>query len=640
MLVLPALLLSAVLVVAASGAGLAAPPGDAPGNPGETADDGLRGLVDHAVTSHLAGDRIPGAAVAVVAGGRTVYSRGYGVADVERRTPVVGDRTAFHPASVVKLFTATAASQLIMQGRIDPDADVNRYLDTFRIHDTFPGHPVTMNALLTHSAGFDQDFVGLNDTTGDGVAPLRDTLADLQPARMRPPGTAVAYDNYGFALAGHVVEVVSGMPFDHYVRQHILDPLGMDATTLAQPHPDEVTSSVATGYRPAGDGYTAARGQYGPWTPTGAGAVTTAPDMARFINAQLTGDPRLGEGVTDLMQRRHFGQDPRVPGMGYGFAEGQRGSTRLLLKDGDLPGFHSNLALLPEHGIGIFVVYNGDGTDGTAYQDAKDLVLRIVDHYIPPTDPPTPTATSDPARYAGTYRASTTSLHSLMKVSALTTPVTVEADTGGGLVTTGLSADPAADPRHWVQAEPDLFVSDDGQERLAFDEHGALVGAGPEATSYERLAWYQNPTLHMIALGLGATVLIISFVWFPATALLRRSRRVQPTRGPRLARLTGWASAALAVAFTSGFVLLTSDGNAMMEAGVLGSPLLTALPFVASAMILTSAGVVVATPIAWRNRWWSRPGLLGYTVLAVASVAFVSVAIYYNLAALGDLRGS
>lgn len=640
MLAIPALALSTALLIAVSGPGLAATPVEMVGHPLQS-DDDLGALVDGMVAHQLAEDRIPGAVVTVVSGGRTVLSEGYGVADVERGTPVDVNGTGFFPASVVKLFTATAASQLIVQGRIDPDADVNEYLSSFRIHDAFPGRPVTMNHLLTHTAGFDQDFVGLNSATGDDVATLGGTLADLQPARVRPPGTSVAYDNYGFALAGHLVEEVSGVPFDQYVRQHILEPLRMTATTVQQPHPAGVDTTLATGYRPAGDGYTVARGQYGPWTPTGAGTVTTAADMTRFVTAQLDGDPRLGEGVTELMQRRHFAQDARVPGMGYAFVEGRRGGERLLLKDGDLPGFHSNLALLPERGLGVFVAYNGDGADGAAFWDAKDLTVRIVDHFVPPERPATATtAPSDPTIYTGTYRASTTSRHSLMKVAALTAPVTVETAADGGLVTHGLALDPAIDAEHWVQQEPGLFASDDGQDRLALDRNGMLVGPGPEATAYERVAWYQDPALHLGVLGFGAAVLVIAFVWFPVAALIRRGRRPRPARGLRFARATGWISGALAIAFSGGFAFLTADGNRMMEAGVIGSPLLTVLPFVASAMVLTCLGVLAATPVAWRHRWWSTPGLLGYTTLAVASLCFLSVVITYNLAALGDLRGS
>src|SRR5690242_1268352 len=146
----------------AIGLGLAAPAHaettPAAGTPVDPSDIGS--LIDAVVTGQLAHDRIPGAAVVVVWNGEQVFAKGYGVADVATGTPVEADTTEFFTGSVAKLFTATAVAQLIEEGRLDPAADVNRYLTTFKIRDTYPGHPVTVENLLTHTAGFDDDPVG------------------------------------------------------------------------------------------------------------------------------------------------------------------------------------------------------------------------------------------------------------------------------------------------------------------------------------------------------------------------------------------------------------------------------------------------------------------------------------------------
>jgi CubicO group peptidase (beta-lactamase class C family) len=154
---LRAIVLSTALLATSAGPGLAATPVEAAGQRLPVDGVDLGSLVDRIVTAQLTEDRIPGAVVTVVDDGRTVLSRGYGLADVARGTVVDADETRLFPASVAKLFTATAASRLIVQGRIDPHADVNEYLTSFRIHDSFPGRPVTMDHLLTHTAGFDQD---------------------------------------------------------------------------------------------------------------------------------------------------------------------------------------------------------------------------------------------------------------------------------------------------------------------------------------------------------------------------------------------------------------------------------------------------------------------------------------------------
>ncbi|MFC7713298.1 serine hydrolase domain-containing protein [Nonomuraea recticatena] len=228
---------------------------------------GLAELVDRVVPEQLARDRIPGAAVVVVSGGRTVLAKGYGVADVATGRPIDPGRTGFFTGSLAKLFTATAAMQLVEDGSLDLRADVNRYLTSFTIEDSYPGRPVTLEHLLTYTAGFDEDIVGLAEADPEDVGPLSRSLAQRQPPRVRPPGTRVAYDNYGMALAGHLVEAASGQPFAQYVEQHILKPLGMNATSMAVPHSAALAADLAGAYRPSGDGYATVKGQYAPWAP-------------------------------------------------------------------------------------------------------------------------------------------------------------------------------------------------------------------------------------------------------------------------------------------------------------------------------------------------------------------------------------
>lgn len=119
----------------------------------DSADTAYSQFADEFVPAQLKRHHIPGAAVSVVAGDEQVLAKGYGLADVANERPVDADDTVFAPASVAKLLTATAVMQLVEAGKIDLHADVNDYLD-FEIDDTYPGRPVTMAHLLTHTAGF------------------------------------------------------------------------------------------------------------------------------------------------------------------------------------------------------------------------------------------------------------------------------------------------------------------------------------------------------------------------------------------------------------------------------------------------------------------------------------------------------
>src|SRR5690606_36159751 len=112
---------------------------------------------------------------------------------------------------------------------------INEYLD-FTIPDTYP-EPITLQLLLTHTPGFEDIGQGLFKLSADEMQPLDEYLRTHIPARVYPPGEVGAYSNIGTALAGYIVERVSGQPFDEYVEQHIFEPLGMAHSTFRQPLP-------------------------------------------------------------------------------------------------------------------------------------------------------------------------------------------------------------------------------------------------------------------------------------------------------------------------------------------------------------------------------------------------------------------
>ncbi|MFD5764854.1 serine hydrolase domain-containing protein [Streptomyces sp. NPDC127049] len=593
----------------------------------------LESLVDAAVSGHLRDDRIPGAAVTVVRGGRTVLAKGYGVADVRTRTPVDAERTGFFLGSLAKLFTAQSASRLVTEGRIDPRADVNDRLRGVVVPDTHPGRPVTLHHLLTHTAGFDSDLVGRNEAAPEDVEPLAESLTTRRPPRVRAPGETAAYDNYAYALAGRLVADTSGQDFPAYVDTHILRPLGMSGSTFAQPQPARIAAHLARGYRPdGGSGWIEAKGQYGAWSPAGPGAVSTAGDMGRWLVDQLTAD----SAANRLMRRVHHRQDPRLPGVGYGYEEWRRGGHTGWFKDGDIPGFHSSLLLLPEQDLGVFVVFNGDGTDGRAAWDGRKLIDEVVDALAPASATPDPAPTAagpDPATYTGSYRSARVSRTSLMAVEGLVGAVTVEADGERGLRTTGLSLDPDRDEQRWTALGDGLFRERGGSgATLAFTADGVLVSSATPTTAYEKLSWRRSPALHLTLLGSGLAVTALGALAFPATAAVRRLRGRPPhPRGARASRAAAAVTGLLAVAFAGTLAAVVADGNAMMERVPLGSPLLSAVTGLGTALVAASPGVVAGAVAAWQRGWWTRTGRTLFTITALASVTTASMLLTYHL---------
>ncbi len=225
---------------------------------------------------------IAGAVVTVVKDGQTLLSKGYGYADVAARKPVDPERTLFRAGSVSKLFTWTAVMQQDERGKLDLDADINTYLD-FKIPPR-DGKPITVRNLLTHTPGFDENARALIVTEGKDLPPLHQALKRWVPPRVTAAGSTPAYSNYGAALAGYLVERVSGASFDDYIEREIFAPLGMNHATFRQPLPESFQADMSKGYQ-------LGSGEAKPFeivtVPPAGSLSVSGSDMAPFMIAHL-----------------------------------------------------------------------------------------------------------------------------------------------------------------------------------------------------------------------------------------------------------------------------------------------------------------------------------------------------------------
>src|SRR5215212_10357436 len=314
---------------------------------------------DELIPKQLREEHLAGATVAVVKDGRIVFAEGYGYADRERQVPAVADETLFYPGSAGKLFTWTAVMQLVEEGELDLDADVNTYLD-FKIPETYR-EPITMADLMTHTAGFEQQFAAQLVEDEQDVLPLREFLIRYMPERVYPPGEYSAYSNYGTALAGYVVERVSGEPYEQYITEHILRPLGMESSAATQPLPEHLATDLSKGYHYKDGTYEAKDFEWISAAPE-APIRATATDMAKFMLAHLENgeydDARILEESTTLdMHTQHFTHDPRLSGWTYGFAVSRENDQHIIWHNGESARFNTIVALLPEERTGLFVSY-------------------------------------------------------------------------------------------------------------------------------------------------------------------------------------------------------------------------------------------------------------------------------------------
>jgi CubicO group peptidase (beta-lactamase class C family) len=595
----------------------------------------LEAFLDGFFTERMKALDVPGVAFVLVKDGEIFLAKGYGYADLENDVPVDPKTTVFRIGSTSKLFTATAVMQLVEEGKIDLREDVNQYLERFQIPETYP-EPVTMAHLLTHTAGFDEKLLGTFAESRGDVRPLGEYLAEEMPPRVMSPGEVTSYSNHGLALVGYIVETVSGMPFEEYVAQEILEPLRMERSSFAQPLPAELAADLAVPYPQALE---AGPMLYTPIAPAGM-LSTTAHDMARFLIAHLQngqyGGARILDGETArLMHRRHFSNHPDIAGWAYGFTERTENGQRVLDHGGaDPTGYGSMAGLLPDENLGFFVVSN------TRFQDGllMELPEAFLDHYYPEEDTPLEDLARLPGyqerldRVNGTYLTNRYARHSVAKLSLLSQPpvrVQPAEEIPGLLVVTGLGEGTT----RWVEVKPMVFQREGSEERIAFGEDGRgrithLFARGHTPGAFDRAAWYQNPAFHQVLLGVCLLIFLTVVLGWPLVALIRRlsgrSRELIPA--VRQARWLASGVSVLNVAFLVLAVILISTQP--LQFGVPTEvKVLFILPLVTLVMTI---GLPILGARAW-GRSWSGLGRAQYVLVTVAAFAFSWFLNYWNL---------
>lgn len=608
----------ASLALAATGAAAApsAPPSPPPSrlDPVEVA-----AFADAFMATAMPESHAPGAALAVVQDGAVVLAKGYGLADIQQRTPF-GPDTIVRAGSISKVVTATAAMQLVEEGRLDLDADVNSYLKEFRLPATFP-RPVTMRHLLTHTGGFGDTVIGGHAPSAAAVQPLAEYLPRHMPPRSWPPGEMISYSDHGITLAGYAVECITGRRLAEVAEERICKPLGM--TRSGFDLPSELRRQTATGYRFAGGELEAYPYDYVNVAPA-AGFDTTANDIARFMVAHLqegrVGDVRILKPETAReMHARQFANHPTLRGRALGFSELRLNGRRVIFHDGAMPGFNSRMLLLPDDGIGLFVVWN---SSPMALKHA--LTSAFFDHTFPvpaATPPPTPSAEllADARRCAGTYREVNYSWATLEKIHApfSQVPVRVRAD---GTLSFGSA------PAWLVPVEPLLFQFSDGQGYVAFrtDTSAGVTHMFAGTGSFERISTLETVISHP------AFYAALALVFLACIALAVR-RLAWPRRAATaLPVVLLGVVALLHLAFMVGMgIMLGATDMWILFRGLPTSVvILLAFPLIAAAL---TAVLIWHGARAWRNGTGSRLGRTLFTLATLVMAAQVFVLHYWNL---------
>ena len=590
----------------------------------------LEAFIDGMMAAHLRSQDIPAATIAVVKDGRLFFAKGYGFQDREKRIPVVAEKTLFRPGSTSKLFTWTSVMQLYERGQLDLDADVNTYLKDFKIPATYP-QPITMKHLLTHTPGFEDGALGyliIKDVSG--LMPMRKALALHMPERVRLPGTWSSYSNYGTALAGLVVEYITGMSFPEYVEKNVFQPLGMDHSTFREPLPGNLAADMAVSYKRENGlfepGYFELISNFGP-----AGALSsTATDMAAFMIAHLQegryGDHRILEDKTArLMHSRLYAADSRLPGMAYGFYQSDVYGENIIGHGGDTIFFHSDLALFTDRNVGLFVSYATNGGHARS-----ELVEAFVKRYFGAQEPVLPTPPEDfakqAAKFAGKYRFTRNNWSTIEKALSLPGALTLAVTKENTLALSGIFDEPL----QWVQVAPTLFHQVDGPLQMGFkeDEGGRVthmvISNLPFMPTY-RIAWYTDPSLNYALVGVALLLCVTTLVG----AFRRRKERKGDPAPARWAVRTAAAVSAVTLLFIIAVVVIVSSYKEDLFSGL--PPVLTAalmLPIIASILTL---GVAAYAVVIWRRGYWTRGRRVHYTLFALFAIGLVWFYWFWNI---------
>jgi CubicO group peptidase (beta-lactamase class C family) len=268
---------------------------------------------------------IPAISIALIDGSRVVWAKGFGWADSAAGAPASA-ATVYRVGSVSKLFTDVAVMQLVERGELSLDAPVTRYLPDFHPRNPFGGD-ITIRELTSHRAGLTRE-PPVGHYFDDTAPSLAATVASLNHTSLvYRPGTHTKYSNAGIAVLGYLLERNRGEPFSSYVRQAVLQPLGMSSSAF-EPLP-ELRSRIAKGYMWTLDGrrFEAPTFQLG-MGPAGS-LYTTVLDLSRFTSVLFArgalpgGNRLLARATLDSMWTPQYAKPGETEGFGIGFYRGE-----------------------------------------------------------------------------------------------------------------------------------------------------------------------------------------------------------------------------------------------------------------------------------------------------------------------------
>jgi len=392
---------------------------------GEEGTSRLSEVFDKAITEAMKTNHIPGVGFVVVQDGKTIYKKGYGIANMATGDKVDPDKSIFRIGSISKALTLLTLSRLVDQGRVNLDDDVTKYFDHMDNSMGFKD-PVTIAHVLTHTSGFDQVGLGrhiydyelsLDDRKAQRGS-ISDFLKDNNLRRITKPGAYFRYDTYGATLAGAIIEQVTGLPYNQAMKKELFDVIGMDRTAV------EVNNAYMDDLA-MGHGYNEGQYEVMPYEvyqTTPASSIDATPaDMGRLLEV-LTGDGSNGRGrlfskdMMNKIRQIQYQPHPEFVGISHGLWQSNyignlpdAYAISTLGHGGDMLGTSGLMTTIPSMNIGLYITINRNDEGGGERVNIGRLVMPLLMEYLQieknaePFELPSTVVNVDLTEYAGKY---------------------------------------------------------------------------------------------------------------------------------------------------------------------------------------------------------------------------------------------
>ncbi len=592
----------------------------------------LAAFMDGLMLSTMDDHRAAGAMVSILKDGDLLFQHGYGYANIGDSVVVDPERTLFRIGSISKLFTWIAVLQQAEAGNLDLDRDVNDYLASFQVPDTYD-EPVTLRSLLSHTPGFEDILLKLFMREEDEVPSLKEILKEQMPRRVSPPFETAAYSNHGSGLAQYLVEKVTGLPFETYVDRHIFEPLGMYSSTFSQPLPRRLASRMATGYSFRNGAFREEGFEIVPMTGAG-GASTTAADMAIFMETLLNHGRRDTISIMDSLTfavmttpvlTHARGMNPTL----HGLMDISPRHIRVIGHGGNTFLFHSQLALFPEHNTGLFVSFSGNDA-GLAY---NQVMKHFVNRFFPDQEEAPPVIQLDKdylEGFSGTYLSNRRPHSDILKVIGLTNRVDVRVENNKLLYTDFFKNSylmPALDSTTFRIPEKNTLV---GFDRPPGEKAQKLYMSDFPVMAAERQGWSYRSGLHLsVLIPTLICILYILIVW-PWLYFARRLYEKKPrTRKPLplFSKTVAWITSLFMLLFY--LLLFTATGGEEIIFGIpSGITIGLFFPLAAIPFILI---MVICNVYIWKQALTKNLSRVFYSLATLVFVLAIWQLQFFNM---------